>query len=55
MLDLGAGAGFDCFLAANSVGDDGLVIGVDMTPEMVDKARSNARRRYKNVILGSES
>jgi len=50
VLDLGAGAGFDCFLAANKVGDDGLVIGVDMTPEMVDKARSNAREGgYKNV------
>ena len=50
VLDLGAGAGFDCFLAANNVGDDGLVIGVDMTPEMVDKARSNARKGgYKNV------
>jgi arsenite methyltransferase len=50
VLDLGAGAGFDCFLAANIVGVDGLVIGVDMTPEMVDKARSNARKGgYKNV------
>ena len=50
VLDLGAGAGFDCFLAANIVGDGGLVIGVDMTPEMVDKARSNARKGgYKNV------
>ena len=50
VLDLGAGAGFDCFLAANKVGADGLVIGVDMTPEMVDKARSNARKGgYKNV------
>ncbi len=50
VLDLGAGAGFDCFLAANNVGVDGMVIGVDMTPEMVDKARSNARQGgYKNV------
>jgi arsenite methyltransferase len=50
VLDLGAGAGFDCFLAANIVGVDGQVIGVDMTPEMVDKARSNARKGdYKNV------
>jgi arsenite methyltransferase len=50
VLDLGAGAGFDCFLAANKVGADGMVIGVDMTPEMVDKARSNARKGgYKNV------
>ena len=44
VLDLGAGAGFDCFLAARAVGADGSVIGVDMTPEMVGKARDNARR-----------
>jgi arsenite methyltransferase len=50
VLDLGSGAGFDCFLAANIVGADGTVIGVDMTPEMVDKARANARKGgYKNV------
>jgi len=50
VLDLGSGAGFDCFLAANIVGVDGRVIGVDMTPEMVDKARSNARKGgYENV------
>jgi len=42
VLDLGSGAGFDCFLAAQRVGRDGKVIGVDMTPEMVDKARQNA-------------
>ena len=42
VLDLGAGAGFDCFLAAQEVGPDGQVIGVDMTPEMVEKARANA-------------
>jgi len=42
VLDLGAGAGFDCFLAASRVGEKGRVIGVDMTPEMVDKARENA-------------
>jgi SAM-dependent methyltransferase len=42
VLDLGSGAGFDCFLAAQRVGPDGKVIGVDMTPEMVDKARQNA-------------
>ncbi|KTG29448.1 arsenite methyltransferase [Haloferax profundi] len=41
VLDLGSGAGFDCFLAAQEVGDDGHVIGVDMTPEMVEKAREN--------------
>jgi SAM-dependent methyltransferase len=50
VLDLGAGAGFDCFLAANAVGKEGKVIGVDMTPEMVDKAQDNARKgNYKNV------
>jgi arsenite methyltransferase len=42
VLDLGSGAGFDCFLAANQVGKDGRVIGVDMTPEMLDRARENA-------------
>lgn len=42
VLDLGSGAGFDCFLAANAVGSTGRVIGVDMTPEMLDKARNNA-------------
>lgn len=42
VLDLGSGAGFDCFLAASKVGDTGRVIGVDMTPEMVEKARNNA-------------
>lgn len=41
VLDLGAGAGFDCFLAGQEVGDTGQVIGVDMTPEMVEKARKN--------------
>jgi SAM-dependent methyltransferase len=44
VLDLGSGAGFDCFLAARRVGPAGRVIGVDMTPEMVVKARANARR-----------
>jgi SAM-dependent methyltransferase len=44
VLDLGSGAGFDCFLAAARVGRTGRVIGVDMTPEMVTKARANARR-----------
>jgi arsenite methyltransferase len=43
VLDLGAGGGFDCFLAAKKVGAAGRVIGVDMTPEMVQKARANAR------------
>jgi len=44
VLDLGSGAGIDCFLAARRVGRTGHVIGVDMTPEMVVKARDNARR-----------
>lgn len=44
VLDLGAGGGFDAFLAARQVGPGGFVIGVDMTPEMVRKARDNARR-----------
>jgi len=39
VLDLGSGAGFDCFLAAREVGTEGQVIGVDVTPEMVSKAR----------------
>ena len=44
VLDLGSGAGFDCFLAARAVGPKGWVIGIDMTPEMVEKARENARK-----------
>jgi SAM-dependent methyltransferase len=43
VLDLGSGAGFDCFLAAEAVGPGGRVVGVDMTPEMIEKARENAR------------
>ena len=43
VLDLGSGAGVDCFLAARQVGEGGRVIGVDMTPEMLAKARGNAR------------
>ncbi|HUT68580.1 MAG TPA: arsenite methyltransferase [Dehalococcoidales bacterium] len=50
VLDLGSGAGFDCFLAANKVGGKGKVIGVDMTPEMVARARENALKGdYTNV------
>ena len=50
VLDLGSGGGFDCFLAAKQVGDSGHVIGVDMTPEMISKARANAEKGgYKNV------
>lgn len=50
VLDLGSGGGFDCFLALNEVGVSGTVIGVDMTHEMLSKARANAQRAgYKNV------
>lgn len=50
VLDLGSGGGFDCFLAARQVGEAGRVIGVDMTPEMVSKARSNAETgNYRDV------
>lgn len=50
VLDLGAGGGVDCFLAANKVGRKGKVIGVDMTPEMIDRARANAEKNdYHNV------
>ena len=50
VLDLGSGAGFDCFLVANRVGETGKVIGVDMTPEMLEKARENAEKgNYKNI------
>jgi SAM-dependent methyltransferase len=50
VLDLGSGAGFDCFLAAKTVGEQGRVIGVDMTPEMVKKAWENAKKGgYRNV------
>ena len=50
VLDLGSGAGFDCFLASKKVGDIGQVIGVDMTFEMVTKARNNAyENNYNNV------
>jgi arsenite methyltransferase len=44
VLDLGSGGGFDCFLAAKQVGDNGQVIGVDMTPEMISKSRLNASK-----------
>ena len=50
VLDLGSGAGFDCFLAAKKVGQSGKVIGVDMTEEMIKRARANAKKHgYKNV------
>ena len=44
VLDLGSGAGFDCFLASRSIGPTGRVVGVDMTPEMLTKARANAEK-----------
>ena len=44
VLDLGSGAGIDCFLASERVGPEGAVIGVDMTPEMLERARQNARK-----------
>lgn len=50
VLDLGSGAGFDCFLASRKVGEKGKVIGVDMTPEMIKRAKNNAKKNnYKNV------
>ena len=50
VLDLGSGAGFDCFLAVKRVGKKGKVIGVDMTPKMIEKAKNNAEKYgYKNV------
>ncbi|MFC4812724.1 arsenite methyltransferase [Paenibacillus sp. GCM10023250] len=50
VLDLGSGAGFDCFLAAKQVGERGRVYGVDMTPEMISRARKNAQTHdYANV------
>ncbi len=50
VLDLGSGAGLDCFLAARRVGPTGKVIGVDMTPQMIEKARANATTGgYANV------
>jgi SAM-dependent methyltransferase len=50
VLDLGSGGGLDCFLAAKKVGESGHVIGIDMTPEMIKRARtSKARMKFKNV------
>ena len=50
VLDLGSGGGFDCFLAAPKVGSTGTVIGVDMTPEMITKARNNAEKNHFNHV-----
>jgi len=50
VLDLGSGAGLDCFFAAKKVGETGKVIGVDMTPEMIERAQSSAQRmKIQNV------
>jgi len=50
ILDLGSGGGFDCFLAAAETGESGQVIGIDMTPTMISKARNNAEKgRYNQV------
>ncbi|WP_186429674.1 arsenite methyltransferase [Clostridium sp. BSD9I1] len=50
VLDLGSGGGFDCFLARRQVGESGYVIGVDMTPEMIQLSRKNAEKsKYTNV------
>lgn len=50
VIDLGSGAGFDCFLASKKVGPKGYVIGVDMTPEMLNKSRTLSKKhRYMNV------
>ncbi|MEF8813846.1 MAG: methyltransferase domain-containing protein [Halovenus sp.] len=50
VLDLGSGAGFDCFLAAEEVGADGQAIGVDMTPEMIEKARENVEKNDVETV-----
>ncbi len=50
VLDLGSGGGFDCFVAAREVGPEGQVIGVDMTPEMVETARENARESEFDTV-----
>lgn len=50
ILDLGSGGGFDCFLAAAETGESGQVIGIDMTPTMISKARDNAvKGKYQHV------
>ncbi|OQB05898.1 MAG: Demethylrebeccamycin-D-glucose O-methyltransferase [bacterium ADurb.Bin212] len=50
VLDLGSGAGFDCFLASKKVGNKGKVIGVDFSPQMVKKARENAKKYKINNV-----
>jgi SAM-dependent methyltransferase len=50
VVDLGSGGGFDCFLAAKQVGESGKVIGVDMTPDMISKARMNAEKINADTV-----
>ena len=50
VLDLGSGGGLDCFLAAKKVGESGHVIGVDMTPEMIERARASVKRLKLNNV-----
>jgi ubiquinone/menaquinone biosynthesis C-methylase UbiE len=50
VVDLGSGGGFDCFLAAREVGETGKVIGIDMTPDMISKARRNAEKMETNNV-----
>jgi len=50
ILDLGSGGGFDCFLAAVETGESGQVIGIDMTPTMITKARNNAEKGQYNQV-----
>lgn len=50
VVDLGSGGGFDCFLASQQIGETGRAIGIDMTPDMLSKARANADKgKYTNV------
>ena len=50
VVDLGSGGGFDCFLASQQIGETGKAIGIDMTPDMISKARKNAEKgKYTNV------
>eukprot|EP00434_Breviolum_minutum_P011933 symbB.v1.2.010520.t3/scaffold690.1/size332707/18 len=53
VLDLGSGAGIDCFIAAKEVGPTGHVLGVDMTPEMLQKARANAKKDQVENVFGT--
>ncbi|OED35561.1 hypothetical protein AB833_30595 [Chromatiales bacterium (ex Bugula neritina AB1)] len=55
VVDAGSGAGFDCFIAADQVGDEGKVLGVDMLPEMIEKSRTTAKTLQQNHIEFKES